>query len=115
QQGGQRPAAYLLYGVGGAQDAMAGAAVANRGDVACGFWNPAGLSGLRGFQVETQSTLLSLNQQLHYLALANSYRNRFFYGISAVFYSAGGDLEAREGPSRDPDSLFEDIEVTVLT
>jgi len=77
QQGGQRPAAYLELGVGGMQDAMGGAAVADRNDVACGFWNPAGLTGLRGLQVEDQYTLLALNQQLNYLAFANSLRDKF--------------------------------------
>ncbi|HTC22386.1 MAG TPA: hypothetical protein VK859_16145, partial [bacterium] len=114
QQGGQRPAAYLEYGAGGMQNAMGGAAVAGRNDVADGFWNPAGLSGLRGFQVENQYTLLSLGQQLNYLAFANGYRDMFFYGLSFFYYSAGGDIEARTGPTLEPDSVFGDTEMTFL-
>jgi hypothetical protein len=114
QQGGQRPAAYLEMGVGGMQEAMGGAAVGVRNDVACGFWNPAGLTGLRGFQVEDQYTLLSLNQQLNYLGLANSFRDKFFYGVSWIYYSAGNDIEARTGPSLTPDSIFADSEMTFI-
>lgn len=114
QDGGQRPAAYLEMGVGGPQEAMAGAAAGTRNDVACGFYNPAGLSGIRGFQVEDQYTLLSLNQQLNYLGIANAFRDRFFYGLSWIYYSAGSDLEARTGPSLDPDSVFSDSEMTFI-
>jgi hypothetical protein len=114
QEGGQRPAAYLQYGAGGTQNAMGGAAVAGRNDVADGFWNPAGLSGLRGFQVEDQYTVLALGQELNYLAFANGYRDMFFYGLSFVYYSAGGDIEARTGPTLEPDSVFGDTEMTFL-
>ncbi len=114
QQGGQRPAAYLELGVGGMQDAMGGAAVGIRNDVACGFWNPAGLTGLRGLQVEDQYTLLALNQQLNYLAFANNFRDKFFYGFSWIYYSAGNDIEARSGPSLTPDSIFSDTEMSFI-
>ncbi|HEY5038711.1 MAG TPA: hypothetical protein VIJ93_06540, partial [bacterium] len=115
QQGGQRPAAYLELGAGGAQQAMGGAAVADRNDVACGFWNPAGLSALKGFQTEYQYTFLSLGQYLNFFSVANAFRDKFFYGFSAFFYSAGYDLEARTSPTLTPDSLFGDTEITFLT
>ena len=115
QQGGQRPAAYLQYGFGGPQVAMGGAAVGTRNDVACGYWNPAGLSGLRGLQVEAQDILLPLNQQLYFLSFANGYQDKFFYGVTGAFYTPGGDLEARVGPTLQPDSLFNDTELAILT
>jgi hypothetical protein len=93
---------------------MGGAAVALRNDPACGYWNPAGLSGLRGFQFETQHTFLALGQELDYIALANGFRDRFFYGVSAFFYSPGSDLEARSGPTLSPDSYFTDIEMAFI-
>ena len=114
QQGGERPAAYLEMGVGGMQEAMGGAAVGDRNDVACGFWNPAGLTGLRGLQVEDQYTLLALNQQLNYLAFANNFFDKIFYGVSWIYYSAGNDLEARTGPSLAPDNIFSDTEMTFI-
>ncbi len=114
QQGGQRPAAYLEYGAGGVENAMGGADTAGRGDAANGFWNPAGLSGLRGFQLENQYTLMSLGQELNFAAFANGYRDMFFYGLSWFLYSAGGDIEARTGPSLEPDSIFGDMEMTFL-
>lgn len=114
QQGGQNPAAYLETGVGGTQEAMGGAAVAMRDNVANSFWNPAGLSGLTGFQVQAQDDFLSLNQEMWYGALANQFRDKFFYGLSWILYSAGGDLEARSGPSLEPDSVFGDTEMTFL-
>ncbi len=114
QQGGQRPAAYLEYGAGGIENAMGGAAVADRNDAANGFWNPAGLSGLRGFQVEGHKTLMSLGQELDYITFANGFRDAFFYGLSWFNYSAGGDIEARTGPSLAPDSVFGDTEMTFL-
>ena len=114
QQGGQRPAAYLEYGAGGMENAMGEADTAGRGDAANGYWNPAGLSGLRGFQVEDQYTLLSLGQGLNYVGFANGYRDIIFYGLSCFYYSAGGDIEARTGPSLVPDSVFGDTELTFL-
>jgi len=114
QQGGQRPAAYLELGAGGIQDSMAGAAVGMRDNVANSFWNPAGLSGLTSFQVETQSTLLSLNQEMYYVALANQYRDKIFYGLTFLYYSAGNDIEARTGPTFSPDSLFGDTELNFM-
>jgi hypothetical protein len=114
QQGGERTAPYLELGAGGMQDAMAGAAVADRNDPACGYWNPAGLSGLRGFQIEDQYSLLSLGQQLDYFSLAKGFRDIVFLGLSGFYYSAGGDLQARVGPSLMPDSVFGDTEFTFL-
>lgn len=114
QQAGQRPAAYLELGAGGVQNSMGGAAIADRSDVACGFWNPAGLSGLRGWQVQDQYSLLSLGQELNYFAVANGYQGHIFYGINFVYYSAGGDIEARNGPTLAPDSVFRDNEMTFM-
>jgi hypothetical protein len=112
--GGQRPAAYLQYGIGGVQSAMAGAAAAGRSDASCGYWNPAGLTGIRGFQVEEQWTFLPQNQVLNFFSLATAWRNRLFYGISWIAYSAGNDLEARESPTVLPDKTFSDLEMTFL-
>jgi hypothetical protein len=114
QQGGQNPASYLELGVGGAQEAMGGAAVGMRDDVANAFWNPAGLSGIRGVQLEDQYTFLSLGQFLDYFGFANQYRDSLFYGLSFIYYSAGEDLEARTGPSLTPDSIFGDTEMTFM-
>jgi hypothetical protein len=72
------------------------------------------LSGLRGFQFETQHTFLSLGQELDYLSLANGMRDIFFYGLTGIVYSAGGDIEARVGPSLAPDSIFGDTEFAFL-
>lgn len=113
QQGGQRPAVYMGLGVGGTQEAMGGAAVGVRNDPACGYWNPAGLSGIRGFQVEDQYTLLSEGRTLNYLGLAGGYKNKIFYGFSFIYYGVG-DLEARQGPSVDPDSVYGDSEMAFL-
>jgi len=115
QQGGQRPAAYLEYGGGGSQIAMGGAASGTRGDVADGFWNPAGLSGLRGFQVEAQDTLLSLDQKLYFLSLGRGFGDNFFIGGSFFYFTAGDDLETRAGPSFAPDSIFSDDELAFFT
>ncbi|HVZ79485.1 MAG TPA: hypothetical protein VHE12_01640, partial [bacterium] len=114
QTGGERPAAFLQLGAGGVANAMGGAAVAARNDVSQGFWNPAGLTGTRGFQVEDQVSLLSLGQQLNYIALSNGYRDEIFFGLSFFYYSAGGDIEARNGPSLQPDALFGDTQIACL-
>lgn len=113
QQGGQRFGSSLGLGASGTFNAMGGAAVAARNDVSTGFWNPAGLSGLRGFQIEDQYTVLPFGQQLNYFALANGFRNVIFYGISFFYYSAG-DIEARSGPSADPDSIFGESQMSFL-
>src|SRR5581483_9434004 len=57
----------------------------------------------------------SQGQQLNYFAFANGFRDIIFYGISFIYYSAGSDIEARTGPSLNPDSLFGDTEMTFLT
>ncbi len=113
QQGGQRINPYLGFGVGGTEQAMAGAAVGVRNDPACGYWNPAGLSGTRGLQVEDQVTLLSEGRSLNYLGLAANYKNKIFYGFTFLYYGVGG-LEARQGPSLDPDSVYGDNEMAFL-
>ena len=115
EAGGQRPAAYLELGAGGAPQAMGGAAAALRNDVSCAYWNPAGLTALRGVQIEDQYTFLSQGQSLNYFGVANGYRDWVFYGLSVFYYSAGEDLEARSGPSLNPDSIFGDVELTFLT
>ncbi|HUO58321.1 MAG TPA: hypothetical protein VMV05_09100 [bacterium] len=114
QQGGQRQAVYLEMGAGGAANAMGGAAVGMRGDVSCGYWNPAGLIGIRGFQIETQRSFLSMGQELDYLSLAGTFKDEYSLGLSGILYSAGGDLEARQGPSLAPDKLFDDLEMTLF-
>lgn len=113
QTGGQRIASYLQWG-GGVADSMGGAAVALRGDVSQGYWNPAGLTGTRGFQFVDQATLLSLDQRLYYSGFSNGYRDVIFYGASIFYYSAGDDIEARNGPSLEPDSVFGDTQMTFL-
>ncbi len=114
QTGGERVASYLQWGAGGVADSMGGAAVASRNDVSQGYWNPAGLTGTRGFQVADQVTLLSVGQELNYFAFSNGYRDEIFYGASFFYYSAGGDIEARTGPSFQPDAVFGDTELTFL-
>jgi hypothetical protein len=112
--GGQRPAAYLEYGVGGAPEAMAGAAAALRDDPACSFWNPAGLTGIKNIEVEAQNTFLSLNQSLDYFSLGANLQDKIYCGLTCLAYSAGNDLEARSGPSLNPDSTFGESEITAM-
>jgi hypothetical protein len=91
---------------------MAGAAVGVRNDPACGFWNPAGLTGIKNFQIEAQNTFLSLNQSLDYFSFGANLQDTVYCGFSLLVYSAGNDLEARKGPSMNPDSTFGDSEIT---
>jgi hypothetical protein len=114
QGGGENPASYLELGAGGPPEAMGGAAAALRGDVSCGFWNPAGLTGLKGLQAEDQYSFLPQGQQLNYLALGSQFHQRLFYSLAFFYYTAGGDLEARGGPSLNPDNLFTDSQMAFL-
>lgn len=114
QTGGERISSYLQLGAGGVVDSMGGTAAAFRGDATAGFWNPAGLAGTRGTQLTNQVTLLPWGQELNYFAFSNGYRDVIFYGFSFFFYSAGGDIEARQGPSLEPDSVFGDSQMTFL-
>ncbi len=45
------------------------------------------------------------------LFLATQFARRFFCGLTFLYYSAGGDLEARQGPSLGPDGIFGDTEM----
>ncbi len=112
--GGQRPDAYLEYGVGGVPEAMAGAAAASRDDPSCGFWNPAGLTGIKNIEVEAQNSFLSLNQTLDYFSIGANLQDKIYCGLTLLAYSAGNDLEARSGPSLNPDSAFGDSEIAGL-
>ncbi len=112
--GGQRPNAYTEYGVGGAPEAMAGAAVGLRNDPSCGFWNPAGLTAVKNIQIEAQNSFLSLNQSLDYYSFSANLQDSVYCGLSLLAYSAGNDLEVRNGNSMNPDSILSDAEYTGL-
>jgi len=112
--GGQRPDAYMEYGVGGGPEAMAGAAAGLRDDPSCGFWNPAGLTGIKNIQIEAQNSFLSLNQTLDYFSLGANLQDKIYCGLTLLAYSAGSDLEARSGPSLNPDSTFGESEIAGL-
>jgi hypothetical protein len=93
---------------------MAGAAAGLRDDPSCGFWNPAGLTGIKNIQIEAQNTFLSLNQTLDYFSLGANLQDKIYCGLTLLMYSAGNDLEARNGPSLNPDSTFGESEITGL-
>jgi hypothetical protein len=93
---------------------MGGATAGLRDDPSCGFWNPAGLTGIKNIQVEAQNTFLSLNQTLDYFSLGANLRDQIYCGATLLVYSAGNDLEARSGPSLNPDSTFGESEYLAL-
>ncbi|HVM31888.1 MAG TPA: hypothetical protein VMU88_02045 [bacterium] len=112
---GQNPAAYLELGPGGLTTAMGGAGGALRGDLTEAFFNPAGLVALPNTQVEFARSLLSLNRVMDYFAVGSNYEKAYYFGLALTDYSAGNDLQARSGPSADPDSVFSDLNLNLMT
>ncbi len=115
QTGGERPADYLLFGVGGREVAMGQSGIADPSGLAAAFLNPALITSVRTLQVDGQYDFLSLNRQLGYFAIGNHiHRSSISFGLSAIYFSAGNDLEYRLGPSYNPISTFGDTEMTFL-
>ncbi|MGH7739895.1 MAG: hypothetical protein ACREL1_07090, partial [bacterium] len=112
--GGLQPAAYLNLGFGGREDAMGGAAVGLSGSSSSAFWNPAGITKVQGTEVEMENTSLSLNRSLFGLSFNANYQKLYYMGLTALYYSDGNDLEARSGPSANPDSVFSDLNLAFL-
>ncbi|HET9870364.1 MAG TPA: hypothetical protein VFR02_07710 [bacterium] len=112
--GGLNPAAYWDLCPGGSPSAMGGAAEGMRGDLAGAFYNPAGLAGLEGTEVQVGHAALSLGRSLNYLAVGASYQEKYHFGLALLAYSDGSDLQARSGPSVAPDAVFSDLALSVL-
>lgn len=111
--GGEHPAPYWRLGVGGRQTAMGGAAAASRGDLASAFWNPAGLTGVRTFQAQGQFAFFPLGRTLGYLSVGNRFeKSPVSYAVSWMYFTAGGDLELRSGPSLEPEGFAGDTQMT---
>jgi hypothetical protein len=112
--GGQNPAAYLTLGVGGETSAMGGAAAGLRGDLTGAFYNPAGIAGIDGTEVEFERTSLSLDRSIGYFAVGSNYEKAYYFAISLIGYSVD-NLEARSGPSVTPDDIFSDLNLAFMT
>ncbi len=114
-RGGERPAAYMGLGFGGRQVALGGAAASLPGGLAGAVVNPAILTGVRTFQFYTQYAFLTEDRTLAYLGLGNRLeKSPLSYAISWAYFSAGGDLEARLGPSAAPLYTFSDSQMAFL-
>ena len=112
--GGQNPAAFLTLGIGGEAGALGGAAAGLRGDLTGAFYNPAGIAGIDGTQVEFERTSLSLDRSIGYFAVGSNYEKAYYFGISLIGYSVD-NLEARSGPSVSPDDVFSDLNLGFMT
>jgi hypothetical protein len=93
---------------------MGGAAVASRNEPSCAYWNPAGLTGIKGFQFESQYTVLSQGRFLSALSLAGALKRETYFGFTFMSYSAGSDLEIRTGPTYDPEAVVGNLEMAFL-
>ena len=89
---------YMHIGIGGRSLAMGGAAVATVNDVTSAYWNPAGLTQAKGFQIEFMHTKQFISSiQQNYLGLSNEYDENSTIAFSLIYLTVK-DIQDSEIP-----------------
>jgi len=102
-------APYLQLGAGVRALGM-GAFTGIADDSSAAYWNPAGLALLRQYEFNSEAALMSLGRSNNYLGYTHLLKNNGAVALTWINYSAGSDLEARQGNTLSPDSTFADNE-----
>jgi hypothetical protein len=96
---------FLKFGVGAKAVGMGEAFVAQSGEVTSAWWNPAGLSGIEGIQVSfTHNQWFQGITGEHFTSALGLGKNTL--GLSLAMGKVP-DIEKREGPTEEPDALFD--------
>jgi len=88
---------FFHLGVGSRALAMAGAYTAVANDVTAGYWNPAGLTEAKGFQLQfMHSKQFSASIQHNYLAVSNPMDENSVIGVSLLYLTVNGIKDSRD-------------------
>jgi hypothetical protein len=96
---------FLKFGMGAKAVGMGEAFTAESGEVISSWWNPAGLSGIKGIQVSfTHDQWFQDITVEHFAAALNFGKNTLGLNLSMVKVP---DIQAREGPTEEPIAWFD--------
>lgn len=96
---------FLKFGIGAKAVGMGEAFVAQSGEAASAWWNPAGLSGIKGAQFSFTHSEWFQDITVEYFATALGFGKNTL-GMSIALGKVPG-IEKREGPSTEPIALFD--------
>jgi hypothetical protein len=107
-------AVYLREGLGARALGMGNAATAQSQDSTGAYWNPAGLTQLKGPSGSFQTSILGMGRSWNFFNYAQSFdlgdSARMAAAFSWIGFSAGADIEGRVDNRPDPDRTFSDGE-----
>jgi hypothetical protein len=87
---------FLYLGAGGRAQGMAGAYTAVSNDVTAGYWNPAGLTGSQGFQLQFMHSKQFISSiQYNYLAASHPLHNGATLGFSFLYLTINDIKDSR--------------------
>jgi hypothetical protein len=87
---------FMNLGIGGRSLAMGGAGTAIVNDVTSAYWNPAGLTQAKGFQIEFMHTKQFISSiQQNYLGLSTEYDEKSTFAVSLFYLTVGGIKDSR--------------------
>jgi hypothetical protein len=96
---------FLKFGMGAKAVGMGEAFTAKSGEVISSWWNPAGLSGIKGIQVSfTHNQWFQDITVEHFTSALNFGKNTLGLNLSMVKVP---DIQVREGPTEKPLALFD--------
>jgi hypothetical protein len=96
---------FLKFGMGAKAVGMGEAFTAESGEVTSAWWNPAGLSGIKGIQVSfTHDQWFQDITVEHFAAALNFGKNTLGLNLSMVKVP---DIQVREGPTEEPIAWFD--------
>lgn len=99
-----QPGAFLRLGVGARALGLGRAFSAISNDASAAYWNPAGLGVLRSKELMGMYSMLSMERQHNYVAMALPTRSFGTFGVSWINLNVG-DIEGRDWMGRLTDSF----------
>ena len=87
--------AYLRMGIGARPLGMGGCFVAICDDAYATYWNPAGLTQIKGHQIGSMYAIMTLDRKYNFLNYAQGFGKNWGLGISWVNFGIG-DIEERD-------------------
>jgi hypothetical protein len=95
---------FIYLGVGGRPNAMGGAYVSVANDVTAGYWNPAGLTEAKGFQIQFMHAKLYMSSiQYDYFGFSNQFESGLNLGLSMIRLGIDDILDSRNAGEFDPE------------
>lgn len=108
---GGQPAAFLKMGVGAREAGMGGIATLSPTDAYAFYYNPALLAGLESMALGSQTSFLSNDRSMDYLALvapSDLWKKRVYFGLSYTRFALNAPIEVRVTNTEDPVATISD-------